>query len=110
VSSSPIDALVRHCEGVVLPCPSIEFPGLPALAHVLDQIPDPRRCQGRRYRLGPLLALCLVAVLGGATSLAKITRFAVGLDPEVSERLGLPQAVPAATTLGRLLSRIDGDA
>jgi predicted transposase YbfD/YdcC len=94
----------------VLPCPSIELPGLPAFAHVLDQIPDPRRRQGRRYRLGPLLALCLVAVLGGATSLAKITRFAAGFDPEVSERLGLPQAVPAATTLGRLLSRIDGDA
>ncbi|WP_149831112.1 hypothetical protein [Streptomyces tailanensis] len=29
-----------------------------------------RRVRGRRYRLGSLLALCLVAVLGGAASLA----------------------------------------
>ncbi|MDX3833513.1 hypothetical protein [Streptomyces europaeiscabiei] len=27
------------------------------LADVLDVLPDPRRRQGRRYRLGPILAL-----------------------------------------------------
>jgi hypothetical protein len=110
VPSSPIDALARHCEGVVLPCPATGLPGLPALVEVLDRIPDPRRRCGRRYRLGPLLALCLVAVLSGATSLAKIVRFAAGFDPQVAELLGLPATVPAATTLGRLVARIVGDA
>lgn len=108
--SSPIDALVRHCEGVVLPCPATDLPGLPALVQVLDRIPDPRHRRGRRYRLGPMLALCLVAVLSGATSLAKIGRIAAELDARVLADLGLPAARPVVTTLGRLLARLDGDA
>ena len=40
----------------------VPFAGLLA---ALDQIPDPRRRQGQRYRLAPLL---LFAVLAGATS------------------------------------------
>jgi predicted transposase YbfD/YdcC len=110
VSSSPIDVLVRQCEGVVLPCPPAELPGLRTLAEVLARVPDPRRVQGRRYRLGPLLALCLVAVLGGATSLARIARFAADSSPDLRTQLGLHRATPAATTLGRLLARLDGDA
>jgi predicted transposase YbfD/YdcC len=110
VPSSPIGALARHCEGVVLPCPATDLPGLPALVELLEMVPDPRRRCGRRYRLGPMLALSLVAVLGGATSLAKIVRFAAGFDSRLTRRLGLPTRLPAATTLGRLLSRIDDDA
>ncbi|XRQ05933.1 ISAs1 family transposase [Actinomadura welshii] len=108
--SFPIDALVRHCEGVVLPCPATDLPGLPALVEMLDRIPDPRRRRGRRYRLGPMLALCLVAVLSGATTLAKIGRIAAGLDASVLRELGLPATRPVVTTLGRLMARLDGDA
>lgn len=108
--SSPIDALVRHCEGVVLPCPVTDLPGLPALVQVLDRIPDPRRRRGRRYRLGPMLALCLVAVLSGATSLARIGRITAELDARMLAELGLPATWPVVTTLGRLLARLDGDA
>lgn len=107
--SSPIDALVRHCEGVVLPCPATDLPCLPALVKILDGVPDPRRRCGRRYRLGPLLALCLVAVLSGATNLAKIMRIAAGYDTAFLQSLGLPGRLPATTTLGRILPRIDGD-
>ncbi|WP_433498010.1 hypothetical protein ACQP1K_24345 [Sphaerimonospora sp. CA-214678] len=54
--------------------------------------------------------LALLAVLDGATSLAKITRFIAGYDPELRARIGLPVTVrPAASTLGRLLARLDGD-
>lgn len=74
-----------------------------------DQLPDSRRARGRRYRLGSLLALCLLAVLGGATTLADIARFAADAPAEVRTRIGLG-GLPRATTLGRLLSRIDGDA
>ncbi|WP_207939386.1 transposase family protein [Actinomadura darangshiensis] len=70
---------------------------------VLDRIPDPRRRRGRRYRLGPMLALCLVAVLSGATSLAKIDRITAELDARVLADLRLPSARPVVTTLGRLL-------
>ncbi|GAA2436636.1 ISAs1 family transposase [Actinomadura vinacea] len=57
-----------------------------------------------------MLALCLVTVLSGATTLAKIGRIAAELDPAVLQRLGLPGGLPAVTTLARLLARLDGDA
>lgn len=70
----------------------------------------PRRVRGRRHRLGALLALCAVAVLAGATSLAAIARFAAGLAPGVRQRIGLARSTPRASTLGRPLARLDGDA
>jgi predicted transposase YbfD/YdcC len=107
VPSSPIDVLARHLEHVTTTDPPTD---LPTLAELLDAIPDPRSRQGRRYRLGPLLALSLLALLGGATSLAKITRFITGYDPDLRARAGLPGTVRlAASTLGRLLARLDGD-
>jgi predicted transposase YbfD/YdcC len=77
VPSSPLDVLTRHLEHVTITDPPAD---LPALAEILDTIPDPRSRRGRRYRLGPLPALSLLAVLGGATSLVKIARFIAGYD------------------------------
>ncbi|WP_409467261.1 transposase family protein [Streptomyces sp. HC307] len=68
------------------------------MREVLDRLPDPRRVRGRRYRLGSLLALCLLAVLGGATTLAGIARFAADTTAEVRTRIGLTR-LPRATTL-----------
>ncbi|MFI6995872.1 ISAs1 family transposase [Nonomuraea wenchangensis] len=109
--SSPIDVLARHLEHVTVADLPIDLLDLPALAEVLDAMPDPRDRRGRRYRLGPLLALSLLAVLGGATSLAKITRVIASYDPELRARVGLPGTPRlAASTLGRLLARLDGNA
>ncbi|MGW3346317.1 transposase family protein [Nonomuraea rubra] len=106
--SSPIDVLARHLEHVTVTDPPTD---LPVLAELLDTVPDPRSRRGRRYRLGPLLALSLLAVLGGATSLAKIARFIAGYDPGLRARAGLPGTVqPVASTLGRLFARLDGGA
>lgn len=108
--SSLINVLARHCEDATAPCSSVEPHELAALAEVLAAVPDPRRVRGRRYRIGTLLALCLVAVLGGARSLAQIARYAANAGDEVRAELGLQRATPNASTLGRLLARIDGDA
>ena len=108
--SSLINVLARHCEDGDEPCPSIEPHELASLSEVLAAVPDPRRVRGRRYRIGVLLALCLTAVLGGARSLAQIARYAADADPQVRTGLGLARATPNASTLGRLLARIDGDA
>jgi predicted transposase YbfD/YdcC len=110
VPSSLINVLARHCEDATEPCPSIEPHELASLSQVLAAVPDPRRVRGRRYRIGALLALCLTAVLGGARSLAQIARYAADADPQVRAGLGLDRAAPNASTLGRLLARIDGDA
>lgn len=106
--SSLIGVLQRHCADTDSTCP--EPSQLTCLADVLGRIPDPRRVRGRRYRLGSLLALCVVAVLGGATSLAAIARFAADTDSDLREQLGLTSSTPNAATLGRLLARLDGDA
>jgi predicted transposase YbfD/YdcC len=110
VPSSLIGVLRRHCEDIDSTCPDPEPSQLTSLADVLGRIPGPRRVRGRCYRLGSLLALCLVAVLGGATSLAAIARFAAEPDSDQREWLGLASSTPNASTLGRLLARLDGDA
>ncbi|WP_443057461.1 transposase family protein [Streptomyces sp. NBC_00696] len=65
---------------------------------------------GPDYRLGFPLTLRLVAVLGGATSLAAIARFAADTDSDQREQLRLASGTPNPSTLGRLLSRLDSDA
>ncbi|MFD7003585.1 transposase family protein [Streptomyces mirabilis] len=106
--SSPIGLLQRHCADTDSTCP--EPSQLTCLADVLGRIPDPRRVRGRRYRLGSLLALCMVAVLGGATSLAAIAHFAADTASDLREQLGLTSNTSNASTPGRLLARLDGDA
>ncbi|MBC9731448.1 transposase family protein [Streptomyces sp. TRM68367] len=106
---SLISVLTRQFEDAAALCPPTDSSELATLAEVSDRLPDPRRVRGRRYRLGSLLGLCLVAVLGGARSLAQIARLAADLAPEVHDQLGLNRATPNASTLGRLLARLDGD-
>lgn len=97
MSVSTIEALSCH-RARITDSPTAE-PEKPArLAEVLQDLPDPRRRQGRRYRLGALLALCTLAVLGGASTLVSIARFAAGTPPEVRARLGLGTTVPRACT------------
>ncbi|WP_170247488.1 ISAs1 family transposase, partial [Nonomuraea zeae] len=109
--SSPIKVLDRHLEHITVADPLSDLLELPTLAEVLDTVPDPRSRRGRRYRLGPLLALSLLAVLGGATSLVRITRFIAEYDPELRARASLPGTPRlAASTLGRLFARLDGAA
>ncbi|MEU6714325.1 hypothetical protein ABZ897_22900 [Nonomuraea sp. NPDC046802] len=85
--------LVRHLKHVTATDPLTDLPNLLALAEALDTVSDPSTCRGRRYRLGPLPALFLLAVLGGATSLAKIARIIAGYDPDLRARTGLPPDV-----------------
>ncbi|MFC9537804.1 ISAs1 family transposase [Streptomyces sp. NPDC056975] len=77
---------------------------------MLDEVLDLRRVRGRRYRIGSLLALCLVAVLGGAKSVTALARFATDNSPELRECLRFTSTTPNTTTLGRLLARLDGNA
>ncbi|MCF1592549.1 transposase family protein [Streptomyces muensis] len=103
MSSSLITLLARHRDhdaGTTL-----DVGRVVDLADILDVLPDPRRRQGRRYRLGSLLALCTIAVLAGATTLVAIARHATYLPKEIRDRLGL-RAAPRATTLGRVLGGV----
>ncbi|MER6560173.1 transposase family protein [Streptomyces sp. NPDC001027] len=65
---------------------------------MLGRIPDPRRVHGRRYRLGSLLTLHLVALLGGATSPAAIARFAADTEFDLCKQTRLASSTPNART------------
>ena len=115
--SSLLDAAVRQCEGIAPLDSPAQLAGLPVLAEVLDRIPDHRRAQGRRYRLGVILALCVVAVLCGAKSLAQISRLSRTWDADTLAHLGIrthgrtgEAILPVATTIGRTLRGLDADA
>jgi len=81
VPSSPIDVLSRHLEHVALTDPAAD-PHTPA--EVLDSVSDPRSRRGRRYRLGPLPASALLAVLSG----------------EMPASLPVPALAPAGQPMG----------
>jgi hypothetical protein len=45
------------------------------LLEVLSEVPDPRRAEGQRYPLAPLLLFTVLALLSGATSYRRIICF-----------------------------------
>src|SRR3954451_19738671 len=70
---APLTGTNRRAGAVMVP-----FAGLLA---ALEGIPDPRRRQGRRYPLAPLLLFSVLAVLAGATSYRGILTF-IGVHRE----------------------------
>ncbi|MFJ8583020.1 ISAs1 family transposase, partial [Micromonospora sp. NPDC093277] len=79
------------------------------LMHALSAVVDPRSLRGARYPLAGLLAVAVCAVLAGASSFAAIADWAHDLDELARARLGLIRRVPAATTIWRVLTRLDAD-
>src|SRR3954447_94316 len=79
----------------------VPFAGLLA---ALEQIPDPRRRQGQRYSLAPLLLFAVLAVLAGATSYRRIRLF-IGVHRErLNATFGARfRRAPAVNTLRALL-------
>jgi predicted transposase YbfD/YdcC len=76
----------------------------------LVAVPDPRDPRGRRYPLVSVLAVAVCAVLAGACTFTAITDWVRDQDRSVWGRLGFTDRVPAATTVWRLLIRVDADA
>ena len=70
------------------------------LLDCLTTIVDPRRPQGRRYPLAPLLFIAVLAVLTGANSYRKIARFIDAHRLRLNDWLGLQwQRAPAHTAI-----------
>jgi hypothetical protein len=86
------------------------------LLAMLAEVPDPRDPRGVQYALVYLLAVTIVAVLAGATSIAEITRAVSRIPQRMLSKLGaewdwfrLRYAFPSRTTIGDILTRIDAD-
>lgn len=74
----------------------------------LQQLPDPRRPQGRRYPLAALLGLVLLGTLHGQSSLRGIWVWAQQHWPQIWQPLGFRSSrFPALTTLWSLVARLE---
>jgi DDE_Tnp_1-associated/Transposase DDE domain len=96
--------------------PSADAPPAPitesernGLLAVLAKVPDPRDPRGIRYPLTAVLAVAVCAVMAGASSFAAISDWLQDLDEHGRVRLGFTDAVPAGTTVWRLLIRLDAE-
>src|SRR3954468_9587024 len=110
MSSSPTEILLPHRPAEAAPRPSAVTDGEhPSLLLALAAVPDPRDPRGRRYPLVSVLAVAVCAVLAGACTFAAVADWVRDLDRPVWARLGFSDRVPAATTVWRLLIRINAE-
>lgn len=78
------------------------------LLEVLSEVPDPRRAQGKRYPLAPILVISVLATLAGATSYRRIHSFIKVHRRQLGRLFGLRwRRVPAYTTLRDILRGLD---
>jgi hypothetical protein len=88
-----------------------------SLLEVMRRSPDPRG-RNTRFRIGPVLTLIAMALLGGARDVAQVARFATRLKPPQRAALGLPlkkgtrrfYEVPSYSVFYQVLSRMDPEA
>ena len=88
-----------------------------SLLAALGALADPRRRRGIRHRLPQILAVAVIAVLRGATSLLAIGGVAAELEAEALARLGCRvspstgrREAPEESTIRRALRAVDADA
>ena len=85
-----------------------------SLLELLRRAPDPRS-RNTRFRIGPVLSIVAMALLGGARQISEIARFATRLRPAQRAELGLPikrgtrrfYQVPGYDVFYQVLTRMD---
>ena len=81
------------------------------LLSALEDIPDPRRAQGKRYPLAYLLLFTVLALLSGARSYRGIITFLEQRRELLNEHFGVDlKRAPAVNTLRTILQSLETDA
>lgn len=81
------------------------------LFDALSEVPDPRRAEGKRYPLAPLLLFTVLALLSGATSYRRIISFLEQRRIVLNALFGCSlKRAPSLNTLRTVLQELDGDA
>ena len=77
--------------------------------NLLSQIPDPRRAQGKKWLLGPVLLSTVLAILSGATSYRRVHRFIAVHRNNLNDAFGFGwKAAPAYSAIRTILQGLDG--
>jgi len=108
------DSLAGACVAAPGGMLSLSPPQCRSLLEVFRQAPDPR-ARNTRFRIGPVLTLVTLALLGGARDVSQIARYATRLQPKQRASLGLPvkkgtrrfYEVPGYSVFYQVLSRMD---
>jgi hypothetical protein len=80
-----------------------------SLYQALQQLPDPRRGQGKRYSLALVLCLLLLAKLAGQKSLSRATEWIRHRRLTLAERFGLKgSSMPCQMSSCNVLALLDG--
>jgi hypothetical protein len=81
-----------------------------SLPDLLEQIPDPRRAEGKRHPLPAVLSLLVLATMAGMRGLQGVVDFGRNLSPDVVALLGFTRSrTLAKSTLSEILRAIDID-
>lgn len=81
------------------------------LLDALSEVPDPRRAEGKRYPLAPLLLFTVLALLSGATSYRHIICFLEQRRIILNALFGCTlKRAPSLNTLRTVLQMLDRDA
>ena len=76
---------------------------------LLSQINDPRRGQGKKWQLGPILLATILAVLSGATSYRKVHGFIKAHGKRLNKAFGFGwKSAPAYSAVRTILRGLDG--
>lgn len=81
--------------------------GAGSLLEKLQQIPDPRGRQGRRFSLSAMLATVVCGILCGARDYEAIAGWIAAQEPRVWHWLGYWRKPPCANTFRDLLMALD---
>jgi hypothetical protein len=81
-----------------------------SLVNYLEELEDPRKARGVRYKQTSNLLIMIIAMMCGYTSLNAIARFAKSHAEDLSEVMPLPRGkTPSSATLHRLSRQINFD-
>jgi hypothetical protein len=82
-----------------------------SLPDLLEEIPDPRRAEGKRHPLPAVLSLLVLATMAGMRGLQGVVEFGRNLSPDVVASLGFTRPKTLAkSTLSEILRAIDVEA
>ena len=78
------------------------------LLELLSQIPDPRRAQGKKWQLGPVMLATILAILSGATSYRKVHGYIEAHRKRLNKTFGFGwKTAPAYSAVRTILHGLD---